>query len=425
MRNFRFISALTIMVLSALPALGQSGGVFSVRDFGAEGDGKTDDTGPFQKALDAAGKAGGGTVMAERGNYFFAGHLHIPRAVTLSGMWNSVPSHVGIRSQGFPKPTDDGTTFLVTESEGKEDGPGFLTLSDNSTISGVVFYYPLQKDDQEPKAYPWTIVMRGENPAVLEVELLNSYNGIDASQNERHMIRNVSGQPLRRGVYVDSIYDIGRIENVHFNPWWSSKSAVIEWQRANGEAFIFGRDDWQYVLNTFCYGYKIGYKFIRTPSGVCNGNFLGIGADDCDTSVVVEDSARFGLLINNGEFTSIHGPDPTMVEVGPKNSGSVRFSNCAFWGPCNQIAKIDGKGTTGFSECTFCFWDNCKEDRAALQVKNGSVLVNACEFQVNKPQVDLGADVKRAVIADNLMTGKLRVTNRGSRQFQIHDNAAE
>ncbi len=30
----------------------------------------------------------------------------------------------------------------------------------------------------------------------------------------------------------------------------------------NGEAFIFARSDWQYVLNTFCFGYNVGYKFI-------------------------------------------------------------------------------------------------------------------------------------------------------------------
>ena len=65
--------------------------------------------------------------------------------------------------------------------------------------------------------------MRGKNPAVLDVEFLNPYNGIDASQNERHLIRDVQGQPLRRGIFVDEIYDIGRIEDVHFNPWWSLK----------------------------------------------------------------------------------------------------------------------------------------------------------------------------------------------------------
>ena len=56
---------------------------YSVREFGAQGDGKTDDTAAFQKALDTAAQAGGGVVYASRGNYFFAGHLNVPNAVTL------------------------------------------------------------------------------------------------------------------------------------------------------------------------------------------------------------------------------------------------------------------------------------------------------------------------------------------------------
>src|ERR1035438_5576398 len=95
---------------------------YSVRDFGARADGTTDDTAAFQKALDAAGQAGGGVVYAPRGNYFFAGHLSVPNSVTLKGVWESVPSHVGMRNADSAKPTDDGTTFLVTESRGKEIG---------------------------------------------------------------------------------------------------------------------------------------------------------------------------------------------------------------------------------------------------------------------------------------------------------------
>jgi hypothetical protein len=37
--------------------------VYNVRDLGARGDGKTDDTATFQRALDEAGKAGGGAVL--------------------------------------------------------------------------------------------------------------------------------------------------------------------------------------------------------------------------------------------------------------------------------------------------------------------------------------------------------------------------
>jgi hypothetical protein len=395
-------------------------------DFGVKGDGKTDDTAAFQKALDTAGKSGGGTVVAGRGNFFFAGHLNVPAGVTLEGLWKSVPSHAGIRGdKGTSKPTDDGTTFLVTENAGKEDGAAFIKLNENSTLKGVVIYYPNQKADDVPVPYPWAVAMRGNNPAVLDVELLNPYNGIDGTKACRHLIRNVSGQPLRRGIFVDEIYDIGRIENVHFNPWWSMKPKLYQWQMAHGEAFIFGRTDWQYVLNTFCFGYNVGYRFIKTDAGVCNGNFLGIGADDCHTAVVVEEAAPFGLLITNGEFTSFHGPDPTMVEVKPTNTGVVRFVNSAFWGPCNQIAKIAGRGTVGFSDCTFVEWDADKTNRHAIQADGGKLLVRGCEFREAKPQISLGENLQKVVITDNILTGPAKITNRSKGRVQITGNAAD
>jgi len=400
-------------------------GVFNVRDFGAKGDGQTDDTAAFQKALDAAGAAGGGVVFAPRGNYLFAGRLNVPNAVTLRGVWESVPAHNGLRDAGLPKPTDDGTTFLATADAGTEDAPAFLTLNVNSTLKGVVIYYPNQKPDEEPVPYPYAIALRGKNPAVLAVELLNPYNGIDASRNERHLIRDVHGQPLRRGIYVDQIYDIGRIENVHFNPWWSTKPKLFQWQMAHGEAFIFGRTDWQYVFNTFCFGYNVGYRFIKTPAGVCNGNFLGLGTDDCQTALVVDECAPYGLLISNGEFVSFHGPDPTMIDVKETNTGSVRFVNCAFWGPCHQIAKVAGRGTVGFSDCTFVQWDAKKAGRHAIQAAGGTLLVRGCEFRADRPQVELGEGVRRAVITDNVFTGAARLTNRSAGRVQIANNAAD
>jgi len=93
---------------------------------------------------------------------------------------------------------------------------------------------------------------------------------------------------------VDLIYDIGRIENVHWNPWWSIGTPVYDWQMEHGVGFIFGKTDWHYVLNTFCFGYNIGYKFIATEKGAANGNFLGIGADDCWTTVTIAQSAPMG-----------------------------------------------------------------------------------------------------------------------------------
>jgi hypothetical protein len=222
---------------------------------------------------------------------------------------------------------------------------------------------------------------------------------------------------------VDRIFDVGRIENVHFNPWWSNRPRLLQWQMEHGEAFIFGRSDWQYVLNTFCFGYHIGYKFIRSPAGVCNGNFTGLGADDCYTAVVVEQSAPFGLLITNGEFVSFHGPNPTMVEVTATHTGATRFVNCAFWGPCNQIARVSGTGTVGFSDCTFVQWDRNREGRHAIQAESGTLLVRGCEFREAKPQIELGELVRRAVISDNVFTGPAQIANRSKGSVQIANNA--
>ncbi len=382
--------------------------IVNVRDFGAVGDGQTDETQAFQKALDSIGSRGGG-VEVPQGLYKFEGSIKIPQSVTLRGPWNSVTSHNGCRDRGLPKPGDDGATFLVTGGAGTEDGEAFITLETNCVLQGVVLYWPNQKTDDVPTPYPWAIKMRGKNPAVLDVELLNPYNGIDASKNERALIRNVHGQPLRRGIFVDAVYDIGRIENVHFNPWWSMKPKLFQWQMENGEAFVFNRTDWHYVLNTFCFGYAVGYKFGGSEAGICNGNFLGIGADSCHTSVLVEKSATFGLLITNGEFVAMRGENPTMVVVGKDNFGSVRFVNCAFWGPCEQIARLSGRGLVGFSDCEFCQWDRNGQGKPAVQVDGGSVMIRGCNFQEDKAQVKLEASTARAIVVDNFVRGEVRI----------------
>jgi len=395
----------------------------NVKRFGASGDSVTDDSASFQRALDAVFKDGGGTVYAPPGKYLLKGTLIVPDGVTLRGSYSCVPSHTGLRDQGQPKPGDDGTALFVTAGQGSEEGAPFLTLSTNSSLAGLTIYYPEQVTASAPKPYPWTVAMRGKNPAIFDVELLNPYQGIDASKNERHNVRNITGQPLRRGIFVDAIYDIGRIENVHFNPWWNSGSAVYRWQMKNGEAFIFGRADWEYVLNTFCYGYHVGYKFVSTATGECNGNFLGIGADNCNRAVLVEQSADYGLLIANAEFTSFSGPNPTMVEVGPQHRGVVRIGNSAFWGPCDQVAKIAGQGTVGFSNCTFVQWGR-DGDRAAIDAVSGSVLIRGCEFLEGKKHISLGDAVERAIITGNLFRGPAQIQNASHGDVQTGFNAA-
>jgi len=391
----------------------------NVRDFGAKGDGISDDTAAFQAALDAAGE-NGAIVRVPAGNYLIKGHLTIPSNTTLEGVWNIPTAWTQFK----------GTTLLAVECEGSEEGSPFIALGTNSLIKGITIYYPNQDADRI-KPYPWCIACSGgDNASIVDCLLVNPYQAVDfgTKPSGRHYIRGLYGQPLRRGIFVDKCYDVGRIENVHFWPFWKwgDNPNLQKWMTEKSEAFIFARSDWEYVLNTFCFGYGIGYRFISSDDGPTNGNFLGIGADACNIAVLVEQTQLPGLLITNGEFVSFLGDKPTEVVVKGTHTGVVSFQNCAFWGPAHQIARIAGKGTVSFNNCNFVQWGASGGlSTPAIETFGGDVLVNGCNFMAKGSQVALRGQTRSAVIVGNRMAGPEHITNPARAILQAGLNAAE
>jgi hypothetical protein len=70
-------------------------------------------------------------------------------------------------------------------------------------------------------------------------------------------------------------------------------------------------------------------------------------------------------------------------------------------------------------------WDRKKEGLAALQAESGTLLVRGCEFQQDKPQIEIGEGVRRAVISDNIFTGKSRIENKSKRSVVLGNNATD
>lgn len=87
--------------------------------------------------------------------------------------------------------------------------------------------------------------MRGDNAAVLDCELLNPYQAISAVGAARHYIARITGQPILMGIFIDETYDIGRVENVHWNPWWSTNINVMNFQLTQGVAFEMARSEYK------------------------------------------------------------------------------------------------------------------------------------------------------------------------------------
>lgn len=390
----------------------------SVRDFGAKGDAVTDDTAAFTSALSAVAEKGG-TVSVPVGNYLIKTHLRIPNNVTLEGVW-SIPTAFSQMK---------GSTLLAVEGAGSETGPAFITLGINSTLKGMTVFYPDQKPDKIAP-YPWCVACAGgDNPSIIDCLLVNPYQGVDFGTNPsgRHYIRNLYGQPLRRGIFVDKCYDVGRIENVHFWPFWKwdEESGIREWLWKNGEALILARADWEYVLNFFCFGYGTGLHFIASKDGACNGNFLGVGVDAANIAVLVEATQQPGLLFTNGEFVSFGGDKPVEVVVKESHKGVVQFQNCAYWGTSDQIARIDGTGFVSFNGCNFNGWDRQRKKIPAIELYGGNLIVSGCNFAGGSPQLALRGASKSAVFMGNRMAGPLSVSNPAKAQLQIGLNVFE
>jgi len=419
---------------------------FSVMNFGAIADGVTDNTAAFQKAINEA-SASGATVFVPAGKYRIAGSLQMC-GVSLKGE-NQAP-----RSW---EPLN-GSIIMATGGKNNEKARALFEMRNSASVSGITVYYPDQNIDSI-KPYPWTFHIGSYSAdttvfdcTIENVTLINSYNGIHAGPNEngRHRINSVFGCVLRRGIFVESVGDIGRIENVQFHcHFWGNPSTkgdfwkAFKYMQDNCEAFIIGRSDWQYITNTFVFPAKIGYHFIKTENGSswtgsCNGQFSGIAADATACCIQVDDIQRQGLLITNGQFNSHEAGASTQILVTEKCEGSIRFVNCGFWGPVSHNAVIKGNSSVSFSDCYFSNNKNTQE--YSIVAENGKLQVQNCTFDAVQsarkkdekwgyegkptapPCIHLKPGVKHAIIRGNNGYYGVSVKNEIGKKAIISEN---
>ena len=398
---------------------------WNVQDYGAVADGLTYCTEAFQKALDAASAAGGGVVHVPAGRYAIKGNLRVPANVTLQGTYRMPPT------VNRPVPAEiGGSVLLAYAGRGSLDGEPFIRLAGNcSAVQGLVILYPDWKQtDVPPVPYPPCIASQGtENVAVQDCCLVNPYEGIRFVLAHRHLIRNVTGYPIKRGIYVDQCYDIGHIENVHFWPFgvlYKPDDPYCYWINTQGVAFELARTDWHYVSNTFCFGYGIGYRFSQSKAGSTNGNFLGLGADSCQRAVYVEQAQDPGLLITNGEFVGRWGStDSVCVEIAPGAVGKVSLVNCSFWGPIDRCVLMRSHvGTFSASACHFVHWNNAAQGSPAIDLEGGAAIVQACTFGNMGTHVRIGEKVRSAIIMGNQSADGLIIRNAAGRRARTLGN---
>jgi hypothetical protein len=406
---------------------------FDVLDFGAMADGKTDNTLAFQNTLNKAAPTGG-VVSIPSGQYRFNGVITIPDGVTLKGVAEG-PTSARL---------DKGTMLLPFAGRDAENSPPFITLQNNSTLKGLSIYYP-QQVIEDVRPYPYTIQVRGSRCNIIDVTMVNSYNGIDCGivYHGQDYLRNIYLCALRRGVYIDRTADIGRIENVHVHPstWLElgvDADALRDFCLANLEGFIIGRCDWEYMVNCFVIWAKVGFRFIETkgdPIGhdpQANILITQSGSDVGPLAVIVEKTQyHCGIAFENCQFM-----DGILIES--ENRGPIKLTNCGFWGWAEALGGThivnNGPGTIYLTACNFnaknwieCHW---APEIPFIKMTNGTLQMMNCRFQDNgntpNAHVYLGENTRSAVIIGNSVEGGgLNVINKSKGDVQIIGNVHE
>jgi hypothetical protein len=365
-------------------------GYINVRSppYNAKGDGITDDTDAIQRALNDVGNMGGGIVLVPEGNYLIATHLNIPTATVLKG----VASHVQ-PVWGDPKINKTvGTTLLAIADAGNDTGIPFISLIGTvSGIDGLQIYYPNQVIQDPPIPYPWTIRcgQQGvaiDNTYVKNVLLVNSWKGIDAAtyHSGRHWFENVYGQPLSIGIAVDQCYDIGRINHIHFWPFWSNDPIIQTWVEHNGISFLFQRTDWEIVEDVFSISYHIGMAFQTSQYGACNGQFTDINFDNVDIGIDVEYTQTWGILFSNlnianaGAGLNRIGILGRQVNQTTSRDASVVIRGASFWGDFQQNIVWSHPGLISISDSLFNQWN---KTTSAIEIQQGRAMINNNFFE--------------------------------------------
>ncbi len=381
---------------------------FSVKDFNAAGDGKTDDTQAFQNALDAMGKAGGGTVFVPEGHYALKGNLRIPVSVTLRGEWKKPVENLPLR----------GTVLKVYPGKGSSEGTPFITLNYCSGFKDMALWYP-EQNAASVVPYPFAVrQLGGDNATCENVTFVNAYQGIDIGPNfnELHYLHHIYGTFLKLGIRFDVTTDIGRLETIHLSPdyWIRSQlpgaparpAAFKKWMRENSTAIHMLRSDWEYGIDVSVEGYHTGLLISGSPRGYPNAQFSDFRLIDCTRPLYIKGSNKIGLAFTRCRFEGTE----TACETSDAFNAIAQFHDCSFKGA--KTVVNNGSGHLSFQHCSFL--------QGALEARTGTLTVVDCTFKKAACSVRIGTRVAAASLLSNRFEGAPDVVNQSDGDIKIN-----
>ena len=438
MYNGIALAALLIAMALAIPAAAEAKAKpdepraeYNVRDFGALGDGATDDSTAFQTAIDEAYLAGGGLVVVPGSpkGYVLAKPILVRPNVTLKG-FHAGPSDAHVlaicdanRDAKPPLPLTPPPGGLLI----RQDKHPAITLAHNSGIVGLTFSYP----DQVPyasgnvKVYPPLLQVKGfgndaqvpgvprthgiksdgpicgRSVAIRDIGAINAYHILDMS-GDNPVLRQIAqitvdglwGYPLSVGVSIQNSLDTILLHNIQFRP--SFFGGACEQITKSSIGFALGKSDGCVMSDVLVFGLGVGilHKCVEGSMGafsvrVTNANIEAMIPVWMDSHAVDDQIQYSNSFLFHTHFAAKPQPGDVYTRAGhplfpeltirPEDFCVTRISNTCATPTCQSYARFVGCGFHATNAGPVCRVEGTQLVRVMLSSSNmvyfrGSVL---------------------------------------------------
>ena len=309
-----------------VPAASQAAAAFiNVFDYGAKGDGTTDDTKAIQDAVQAA-RDTGYPVYVPRGTFLVTDTIQLP-SVTLYG-------HV---SGAFPADTDRLPTFLMTNPD------KILFNVASGSVSGIKVECRFSGEAQP------VFMLTTSGGRVSNVKIADAWIGIK-TDDEHTSVYNPGRCNLENifivnckdtGVYVGGTYDVPTLDNIEV------------WAPGIGEsptrvAFHFATNDDLRATNCFAFNADIGFLIDgKDDLGGFWGSLSNCSADLCGVGIQVTavDKDSSYLTINGGTYWA----HSTAIEIAEGYNGFAAISGTELRSNGAATVRIAGGHSVAFT----------------------------------------------------------------------------
>lgn len=363
---------------------------YSIKQFGARGDGTTDDTSALQAALDAADSDAVYTVTVpwSDNGYRIQHSIDMPRYTVIKGSDELFVPNLYTET---PSDWHVGHTFLIDSTGSGSETGQLILMRDGCSILGVNFFHMDQVETNPPDLYPPVVRLQNQGANIVNIRnvlMMNPSIGIDATGGHQNLnIIDVAMEPLRFGVRIDEATQVDRLTRLDIGGYWHRRNFFDVWEdsghvvyfmQANAVGVEVGRADDFVFTDCLFYGTNTGISF-GANANVAYGKISDSAFDYNQYCIMSEGGANpNGILVSN--CTLIPANTTTSDNVGfyiNDTDGQWTIQNTNTWSSSVRSYLIMIGGRVSISGVKI---NNFDVDESAIIVEGGNLVVTDTHF---------------------------------------------